>query len=343
MDNRHADFYALASTWYQRCNIGPDETVLIAADSGTDQRAVDAFFSVASSMGAEAVIAMCQRRGQPFTDVPQVVEEAMLEADFIHQLTTWPWSYSESRARVIRKIQTTGEGRMTWYGGKLEHLRTPPDERVIERTKRVTQLLNDAKEIKITSDLGTDLSFKRGDPEKYPVLRHGGDCDSPGRIGSLAGGIAYMGEETSANGVLYVNGAQEAYDQFGSISQMLDEPVKLEIEKGYIVNIDVGNRDGKRLDDWFRSFNDPEMYMFIHTNIGLDHRAALRARPGGVTYSHSAWGCIITAFGMNYNPLFGMSHKAPAHLDLMTTGVNYVIDGTQVLRDGVPTDEAGLA
>ncbi len=46
---------------------------------------------------------------------------------------------------------------------------------------------------------------------------------------------------------------------------------------------------------------------------------------------------------MNYNPLFGMSHKAPAHLDLMTTGVNYVIDGTQVLRDGVPTDEAGLA
>ena len=121
MDNRHADFYALASTWYQRCNISPDETVLIAADSGTDQRAVDAFFSVASSMGAEAVIAMCQRRGQPFTDVPQVVEEAMLEADFIHQLTTWPWSYSESRARVIRKIQTTGEGRMTWYGGKLEH------------------------------------------------------------------------------------------------------------------------------------------------------------------------------------------------------------------------------
>jgi hypothetical protein len=85
------------------------------------------------------------------------------------------------------------------------------------------------------------------------------------------------------------------------------------------------------------------MYMFIHTNIGLDHRAALRARPGGVTYSHSAWGCIITAFGMNYNPLFGMSHKAPAHLDLMTTGVNYFIDGTQVLRDGVPTEEAGLA
>ena len=83
--------------------------------------------------------------------------------------------------------------------------------------------------------------------------------------------------------------------------------------------------------------------MFIHTNIGLDHRAALRARPGGVTYSHSAWGCIITAFGMNYNPLFGMSHKAPAHLDLMTTGANYVIDRTQVLRDGVPTDEAGLA
>ena len=343
MDNRYADFYALASAWYKRCNIKPGETVLIAADSGTDQRATDAFFSVASSLGAEAVVAMCQRRGKPFTGVPKVVEEAMLEADFIHQLTTWVWSYSESRARVIRKIQTTGEGRMTWYGGRLEHLRTPPDERVIERTKRVTQLLNEATDIRITSDLGTDLSFERGAPEKYPVLRHGGDCDRPGRIGSLAGGIAYMGQEGSANGVLYVNGAQEANDQFGSVSQMFEDVVKLEIENGYIVDIDTGSRDGRRLDAWFKSFNDPEMYMFIHTNIGLDHRAALRARPGGVTYSHSAWGCIITAFGMNYNPLFGMSHTASAHLDLMTTGVNYFIDGTQVLRDGVPTEEAGLA
>jgi hypothetical protein len=343
MDNRYAEFYALAGAWYKRCNISPGETVLIAADSGTDERATNAFFSVASSMGAEAVVAMCQRRGQPFSDVPKVVEEAMLEADFIHQLTTWAWSYSESRARVIRKIRATGEGRMTWNGGRLEHLRTPPDERVIERTKQVTDLLNQATEVRITSALGTDLSFKRGDPKHYPVLRHGGDCDRPGRIGSLAGGIAYMGEEGSANGVLYVNGAQEAYDGLGSVAQMLEDVVKLEIENGYIVNIDTSNRDGKRLDAWLKSFDDPEMYMFIHTNIGLDHRAALRARPGGVTYSHSAWGCIITAFGMNYNPLFGMSHKAPAHLDLMTTGVNYFIDGTQVLRDGVPTEEAGLA
>ena len=343
MDHQYADFYALAGAWYRRCNISSGETVLIAADSGTDERAINAFFSVASSMGAEAVVAMCQRRGQPFSDVPKVVEEAMLEADFIHQLTTWAWSYSESRARVIRKIRATGEGRMTWNGGRVEHLHTPPDERVIERTKRVTDLLNAASEVRITSDLGTDLSFKRGDPAHYPVLRHGGDCDQPGRIGSLAGGIAYMGEEGSANGVLYVNGGQEAYDGFGSLSKMLEDVIKLEIENGYIVNIDTGTREGKRLDAWLKSFNSPEMYMFIHTNIGLDHRAALRARPGGVTNSHSAWGCIITAFGMNYNPLFGMSHKAPAHLDLMTTGVDYFIDGTQVLRDGVPTEEAGPA
>ena len=343
MKSREADFFALASAWYERCNISPGEKVLIGADSGTDQRAVDAFFSVAVSMGAEAIVAMCQRRSKPFTDVPEVVEKAMLEADFIHQLFSWLWSYSESRATVIRKIQTTGEGRMTWGGGRLEHLRTPPNERVIERTKIVTEMLNGAEEIRITSDLGTDFSFKRGDPEKYLMLRHGGDCDKPGRIGGLQGGIAYMGEEGSANGVLYVNGAQEAYDQYGSVSRMLGEPVKLEIEDGYIVDIDASTRDGKRLAEWFKSFNDPEMYMFIHTNIGLDHRAALRARPGGVTYSHSAWGCIITAFGMNYNPLFGMTHKAPGHIDLMTKGVNYFIDGQRILKDGVPTEESGLA
>jgi len=343
MDNRSSDFFALASAWYQRCNISPGEKVLIGADSGTDRRAVDAFFSVAVSMGAEAIVAMCQRRNKPFTGVPEVIEKAMLEADFIHQLFTWVWSYSESRGRVIRKIQTTGEGRMTWGGGKLEHLRTPPDERVIERTKIVTKMLNEATDIRITSDLGTDFSFKRGDTEKHPVLRHGSDCDKPGRIGSLVGGIAYMGDETSANGVLIVNGAQEAYDHFGSVSQMLDDSVKLEVKDGYIVDVDTSSRDGKRLDAWFKSFNDPEIYAFIHTNVGLDHRAALRARPGGVTYSHSAWGCIITAFGMNDNPLFGMTHRAPGHLDLMTTGVNYFIDGKQILKNGVPTEEAGLA
>lgn len=336
-------FLRLASVWYERCQIQPGERVVIAADSGSDPRAKEAFFTTALAIGADATLAYFQRPSRPFSDVPDVVEKAMLEADFIHQLLSFAWSYSHSRARVIRKIQATGQGRMTWGGGHPMFLEVPPDERVIERTKRAANMLDAAKEIRITSALGTDMKWRRGDPNKLLMLRHGGDCDRPGRIGSLNGGIAYSADPGSANGVFYLNGGVEPVDSVGTRPWMIEDPVRVEVEGGRIVQIDTGTREGRRVSEWFRSFNDPAMYEFVHTNLGLDHRARFGPVEGRLSHSHSAWGGILLAFGRNYNPLFGMEHLAPGHVDLFLKHHNYFIDGRQVMENGTYADASGLA
>lgn len=337
------EFFRLGELWYDRCRLQQGEKVVILADSGTYPHAVDAFFSVALSRGTDAVLARFPRPRQPFSDVPSAIERALLDADFIHQLLSFVWSCSPSRARVIRKIQTTGQGRMTWGGNESTHLEVPPDERVIERTLQAAKLIDGAREIRITSQLGTDLRWRRGDPTKQPVLRHGGDIDQPGRIGSLNGGIAYSAEEGSANGVAYVNGGVEPIDAAGTPAWMLGEPVRIEVARGRIAKIDSGGRDGRRLAQWFEAINDNSMLDFVHTNLGLDHRARFREVQGGLSHSHSAWGGILLAFGRNVNPLFGLEHLAPGHVDLFLKSHNYFIDGRQIMTNGQYTEDSGLA
>ncbi len=340
---RHAAFLRLAHVWYERCQIQPGEKVVIATDSGSESRTTEAFFQTALAMGADANLAYFQRPSLPFSDVPEVVEKVMLEADFIHALLSFSWSYSPSRARVIRKIQTTGQGRMTWGGGHPMFLEVPPDERVIERTKRAANMLDAAKKIRITSALGTDMEWRRGDPNKLLMLRHGGDCDRPGRIGSLNGGIAYSADPGSANGVFYLNGGVEPIDSLGTRPWMIEDPVRVEVVGGRIVQIATSTREGQRVSEWFRSFNDSAMYEFVHTNLGLDHRARFGHVEGRLSHSHSAWGGILLAFGRNYNPLFGMEHLAPGHIDLFLKHHNYFVDERQVMENGTYTDASGLA
>jgi len=210
-----------------------------------------------------------------------------------------------------------------------------PSEDMIRRTRKSAEKLQNAKEIRVTSQKGTDLILRK---EGRKVLRLDGVADAPGQWSNLGvGGVSCAPLEDSASGDLVLS----PLDYLLHMNMEVEDEVVLTLDEGMIREI-RGGRTAAHLRRWLESWSDPEVYGIAHVGWGTHPKAVWRDSPGFcVADAESYPGVVQIAFGFNTSPPLGGSREAKAHLDIDLMDQSFYLDGEPMVERGkIAFDEA---
>jgi hypothetical protein len=333
MEERFAELLEVVRLRYEAAGLNPNQTLVILSSTENYTPLVDAYYSGAVALGADPILITYKSR-PPSSGLPDVIAEMASQADQVVDLCAKTWIYTDSSEEFRRLLKERGGRKVDnqtygWEKDVNNIINCPPSEELTERVKRAQKMIDGAKEIRITSDLGTDFAVARGDPKKRPSY-----------VGPYPAQVAFPPPEDSANGVIYYVGG--FLTQFPTHqTRMVYEPVKMEVEKGKLVKIHRDNEVGIMLDEWFKAQNDPNAYQFAHINLGLDHRIVLHYLDN--VSVHYNYGGILLGLGSNWSPsLWGGKVKAKSHIDMALVGADWLVDGKAILKRGEFTADSGL-
>lgn len=330
MDNRFAEMVTAVQAQLRDEGLSARDDVVILCSTDNYRPLVEAYFAAAVGLGADPTLLMHTARPR-FAGLSDVTVEAAGQADVVIDLSLKSWVYHESHARFIQQLQAHGGRQILgqtygWEEDVFHLLRLGPDANVKERTRHAQPIIDRAKQIRLTSHLGTNLIVERGDPATHPSY-------------APAGQVAFAPPGDGVNGViLYQGGFRIQAPE--TRARMVYQPIRMTVEKGKLLDIATDSDAGAMLNDWFRSQHDTNAYQFAHINLGLDPRIKLEQLDNIAV--HFNYGATLIAFGTNYTPLFGSGVKAKSHIDMNLTGADYWCDNLCLVRDGEFTEESGL-
>ena len=206
------------------------------------------------------------------------------------------------------------------------------------RVKAAGTRLRAAKEMRITSEAGTDLTVSVGE---YMTLEEYGVADEPGRWDHWPSGfVATWPNEGSANGTVVLARGDIIYP----FKTYVRTPIRLTIRDGYIRDI-AGDFDADYLRQYMASFKDPEGYAVSHLGWGLQPRASWAALE---MYDKSqSIGMDGRAFYGNFlfstgpNTEAGGKRATPCHMDIPMRRCSLSLDGEPmtIAGDVIPADQ----
>lgn len=311
-----------AKTLVDTCaKVKPGEKVLIVTDYAR-YRIANVLASVMLEQRIEPVICVMSPRELDGQEPPGLVSKAMPEADVIFLPVSISISHSnavkaalKNGARVIAMSAITEE-QMHKGGIEADFVKQKP------LCDRFARYFTDSDEVVVRSAAGTDFkaSIKgRGGNS------HSGIADEPGQFTAVVNIEANVSPvENTSFGTIVVDGS---IPNFGI--GLVRTPVKLTVEKGFIVKID-GGREAKFLRDLLRRMDDPSVYNIAQIAVGLNPECKMLS--GVMTNDHGAFGRVH--FGIGTSTQLGGEVKAPIHFDVVLDSPTLEFDGEVVVKDG---------
>lgn len=292
------------------------EKVLVVVDDPL--RSVgEALLDAARELQAEAVLMEMFPRKSSGEEPPVMVSQAMLNADAIVLATSKSLSHTRARreannagARVASMPSITEEAMVRTLQGVNEEL--------VRRAEKYAGLLNTAKEVRITTPAGTDLTFSI---EGRPATADGGLLSVSGSFGNLPAGEAFVAPvEGTAQGVLIIDGSMAGIG-------LIEEPIRIQVEKGSAVDI-TGGREAAQLEALVNP-HGPAARNIAELGIGLNEFAKIT---GLVLEDEKALGTIHIALGDNST--FGGTVEVASHLDGVVLEPTVWLDGQVIIEQG---------
>jgi hypothetical protein len=329
----------LVEAMVARCNVQRDEKVVLLSSRIMDpadlapyeealQRASDNFISV---------------RYYPMevTDVHNMNDmlmSTMKQADFVlhYRGGTFPTPFAQLTAHSNGITQVTGSG-TRWLDiclTEANQFRLFPSQETVDETLAAAQLMEQANEIHLTSEAGTDLLLRKDGRKGHRQL---GLSNEPGIWDNFGFAmVACAPLEDSANGTVVVQPG-DALLQMGAI---VKDTMALQIEGGRIVKVE-GGETARAVSQWLERWNDPESYGVSHIGWGLHPGAVWTGHPRfTVVDGESYRGSILLAFGSNttdtparYSGIGGTRH-CTSHLDVPLLNHSFALDGEPVVTNG---------
>ena len=308
----------------------PGETIIITADTQSDMRVVHATAAAAHSIGAKPmVITLAAPLGVGKAADTLLPVEALTGAlshtdawvEFNEQwlLYSTPFERASAENKKMRYMCLVG---MTV--DMMVRLIGRVDAALLSLfLKKVCGMTQKAKDMRITSPAGNDISFTLL-PEERIVTCDDGMGDTPG-MHFMSGQICFFPDFESINGTIVFDGTISPPCGF------LKEPVRLTVKKGRVVEISGGSQ-ADEFRTWLGSFNDPNMFRLAHGCYGFNPGARLC---GNVLEDERVWGC--TEWGLGYlsptdAPPDGI--QAKSHCDGICMNSSVWLDGVMVLDKG---------
>jgi len=326
--------FELARTAYKLLHdlikVKKGESVLITIDSIGEFEVAKEIAKMADALGAKTMVAWHSTpKGYGALTVPYLPEPLIVAADktdvWIELNEQW-LLYSPMWDRAV----TNGRTRQVMLGGlDVERLVRLIGEVDVETQKefqnKLVELTRKAKRVRITNPAGTDISFEN-DPRR-PITNEI-DYSTPGAH-FLIGQIGWAPREETINGKIVFDGSLSGGEPLEFCP--LPEPVTFIIKEGRIVGFE-GGRIAKITEEYFRSLNDPNMYLVAHVCWGVHPNARL----GKVTTENErVWGAINFGFG-HQGPMYtgGKPREAKSHVDGVLLNATAWLDDELILENG---------
>ncbi len=194
-------------------------------------------------------------------------------------------------------------------------------EAIAAECDRMLTKVADADEVRVTTDLGTDITFRPGSRE---WLADTGDIAEAGAFSNLPAGEVFIAPET-ADGRFVVDGTMDPHG-------LLDEGQTLtfEVEDGQVTAID----DEVMREEFERAAETAGDAAYNLAELGIGTNTAVTELVGSVLLDEKAAGTVHIAVGDDSG--IGGETEAPIHQDGIIRDPTVEVDGEVIeLPDGV--------
>jgi leucyl aminopeptidase (aminopeptidase T) len=308
--------------------IRPGERVMLVTDAGLP----DVHAALRAEIGAvgpgelwEYVVQDDQR---PLTALPQAWLEHIDTFDVGLEFFAAIHSNAEFQSRAQRVERLVGKHiRYAWGAlidqGILDNELSADYDKIGALTYRLAERMQDAREVSITTALGSDLQMSI---EGRKVLPDAGLFHKPGTFGNLPAGECYVSPlEDSANGVLVVD---KSYPGI-----LIKEPISLTFENGRVIEIARGD-EARQLEQMIAEGeaqpNGENCRTIAELGIGTNAMARLT---GNVMTDEKVLGTVHVAIGNNTGT-YGGVNAAPIHMDGVVGDATLIVDGETFIDAG---------
>jgi 2,5-dihydroxypyridine 5,6-dioxygenase len=328
---------------FELCAVRSGETIVLVSDLGTRRSYIQAAFAAATDLGGN-IYEMCVNHLPSYTKVgiPTVGQcpgplEALKLANLIvifHPpvFSAWVKEVRKAGARVLMVLDGPDD---------LEQLQAPKGLK--EAVLYADQMLRKTKEVRVTSDAGTDLVYSCGE---YPVMSQYGFAEEPGRFDHWGGGHVHtFPNEGTANGKVVISPADFVILPY---CRYVHDEVHLTIRDGFITCIE-GGLDAALMHDWLDDCregpDDRDPYAISHLGWGLNTRARWYwAALNGDTPERSRAASRVFPgnflFSTGPNSEGGGNRRTKGHYDVPMRNCSISLDGKMVIERGKVVDPA---
>jgi 2,5-dihydroxypyridine 5,6-dioxygenase len=323
-------------------NVAPGECVLILTSANSNPQLVNAATVVASEMGTkvaridipplwdsgEAGSDPTAVTGQSVLDDNPMALAAMKEADLVIDLVFVLFTPAQ------REVLKSGTRMLLVYEPPEILARVMPSMDDRRRVLAARDAYFKGKEIRVTSDAGTDLRARIGD---YPITAEYGFVDEPGRWDHWPSGfVARVPNDGTANGTVVLAPG----DIVLPFKTYLQTPIRLTVKDGFITKFE-GGLDAQFLEQYMKDFREGNAFAVSHLGWGLQPKA--RWTSMGLCDKQETIGMEARAFYGNFLFSTGpsLNRKTRCHLDIPMRNCSFLIDGEPMTMKGdvVPQDQ----
>ena len=312
--------------------VKPGENLLILADTWTDMEIAEACLIAGINAKANAQLLVIPRMSH--TDTREFnpstagaiqgadVIVAVCETMFIEKAAT-----RKAREGGTRITSAMPRGQEDFVISGIVDVDYP---RMVEAAKKIARLWKKTELCRLTSPLGTDISFRL---QGRPVDVGDGVADKPGAVDFFPGvDVNIAPIEETINGTIVIDGCIEPG------SSLVSSPITCRLEKGVITSI-KGAADANAWRSALESVNDPTAFHLCHFTLGLNPRATVS---DNMHECEHTMGAVTFGFG-DQDPSFqGTVGTCPIHADVVLLSPTIYLDGVMMCENNRLNPELGL-
>ncbi len=293
-----------------------DETLLVIADEYKREIGLE-LFEAGKTLCSEALFVEMKAREINGQEPPKQIADLMKSVDVVVCPTSK--SLTHTKARIEACNLGVRVGTMPGITKEiLERCLSADYNEIIETSAKVHNILDKSSTIRVTSELGTDLTMSRVGRK---VISSTGVLREKGMGGNLPSGEVYLAPlEGHSNGKLVVDGSIAG---IGKVNEL----VTIDIKDGYAVSI-TGGEEATKLNDTLSKVGK-EAFSVAEFGFGTNYKAEII---GLILEDEKVLGTIHIAFGNNKS--MGGNVDVPVHIDAIVTKPTVYFDDTMVMEKG---------
>jgi 2,5-dihydroxypyridine 5,6-dioxygenase len=327
---------ALFGAELELCRVSAGDTVAVLSEGAIRADYAEAFLQASAALGAAGFNinlaprtehAVGRQLGRNPLAGNRVAIEALCKADIVIDLMGLLFSpeqdtITRAGARMLLVIEPFNVLQAMF-----------PNHDVRRRVEFGESLLGQARELRVTSDAGTDIHYALG---QYPVMTEYGFTDTPGRWDHFPSGfLLTQGNDGAVSGkVVLMPG-----DIINALRRYVTSPVTLHVEAGKVTAIEGDGIDAALLRGYIESYNDERAYAISHIGWGLNekakwhHLAATREADAEIgVHGLAFYGNVLFSLGPNTE--LGGTNDTACHLDMPLRNCNLFLDDTPIVERG---------
>ncbi|MDR0926527.1 MAG: aminopeptidase [Ignavibacteria bacterium] len=292
------------------------ETLLVICDEPTREIGI-ALQDAGRKICLESYYLEMRERDINGQEPPAVVAEFMSKVDVVICAT-----YRSLTHTNARRLATKAGVRVGTMPGitvpTLNRCFLADSDEIIETNNKLVDILDNAKEIVLTTSLGTNAKFSAVGRK---IISSTGVHRNMGEWGNIPSGEVYFAPvEDAVNGRLVIDGSVAGIG-------MLNENIIIEIKNGMISSI-LGGEQGTQLDDMLTKVGGKAKAV-AEFGIGTNPKADIC---GLILEDEKVMGTVHIAFGNNIS--MDGSINVPIHIDCIIKSPTFTVDGKVIMDNG---------